>query len=111
MTINILENGGSLEPGDLLQSLNGNYKLIFQSTDGNLVLYEGESKVLWSSGTINDGATETIMQTDGNLVIYNAKKEPLFASNTSGNEGAFLLITDDGTIQINNGFKVIWQKP
>ena len=64
-----LNPGQTLEPGWYLASSNGAYKLVMQSSDGTLVLYQG-AQPLWSSSGQGAGASVT-MQGDGNLVIYN----------------------------------------
>jgi cell wall-associated NlpC family hydrolase len=48
---------------------NGATRLVVQ-TDGNLVLYDGNT-ALWSSLTGGTGSAHITMQTDGNLVVYN----------------------------------------
>ena len=49
---------------------NGNYTTLVLQSDGNLVLYSGTGRALWSSRTVGSGATRLIMQSDGNLVLY-----------------------------------------
>lgn len=93
-----LANAAFFEPGDFIDSANGLYRLQFQ-LEGNLVLLELPSTVLFASGSENLGATQCLMQVDGNLVIY-AGAAPLWASNTSGNEGATLVLYDSGDLAV-----------
>jgi hypothetical protein len=75
-----LGSGQWLNPGQTLQSPGGQFNLVFQASDGNLVLYDPLWKALWASNTVNDGAVIAVMQTDGNFVIYNRVGHPLWAA-------------------------------
>ena len=63
-----LRPGDHLEVGQSRTSINGRFKLIYQ-TDGNLVLYEAPSRPVWSTNTF-DVPGRVVMQNDGNLVMY-----------------------------------------
>ncbi len=97
--------GQTLEPGWYLASSNGAYKLVMQSSDGNLVLYQG-AQPLWSSSGQGAGASVT-MQGDGNLVIYNGGVAK-WSSNTGGFSGAVLALQDDANLVIYQGPTAIW---
>lgn len=66
------------QPGKILDMdtpyTSGNYTLVFQSTDGNLVVYRGAGRTaadaVWSAGTSGKGGRYAILQSDGNFVIY-----------------------------------------
>jgi Cysteine-rich secretory protein family len=92
--------GQQLLPGQSLQSDNALHTFIMQQ-DGNVVLYDRNSKPLWSTNT---GGLITprafIMQTDGNLVLYSTDGAAHWASNTYGNPGAFFNIQDDGNLVV-----------
>ncbi|HEX4926195.1 MAG TPA: hypothetical protein VFV50_19025 [Bdellovibrionales bacterium] len=92
---NRLTRDQTMQPGDFVQSSNGQYRLEYRS-DGNLVFLETSSnRVLWASGTT--GAGTVVMQGDGNLVIYSsASGRPLWASNTAEYPDAYLSVEDDG---------------
>lgn len=51
---------------------------LWMQTDGNLVLYSGDSRALWYSGTNADGESFLSVQNDGNLVLYNEYHRPLW---------------------------------
>jgi hypothetical protein len=98
--MSILHPGQKLLPGQSLQSNNKLHTFIMQK-DGNAVLYDRNSKPLWSTNT---GGLITprdfTMQTDGNLVLYSTDGRAHWASNTSGNPGAFFNIQDDGNLVV-----------
>ena len=96
-----LFSGQSLPPGQSLQSDNLWFTLTMQS-DGNVVLYNTQSKPLWATHTGPGQFTPSglIMQTDGNLVLYDTSGQPHWESNTSGNPGAFLNVQDDGNLVV-----------
>ena len=54
-------------------------------SDGNLVVYDGQGKTVWSSKTNQRGNKpySYVMQSDGNLVVYGHKKA-LWSSKTKG---------------------------
>jgi hypothetical protein len=93
-----LPNGSSMYPGQWVDSPNGAFRLLFQK-DGNLVLLQLPSTVLWATATENQGATWLIMQHDGNLVIY-ADEDALWSSDTDHNDGAYLSLQNDGNLVI-----------
>ncbi|BAY93818.1 MULTISPECIES: CAP domain-containing protein [unclassified Tolypothrix] len=91
--------GQSLYPGQSLQSNNQMHRFIMQS-DGNVVLYNGNSQPLWATNTWGIQPRELIMQTDGNLVLYDSSGSPKWASDTWNNPGAFFKIQDDGNLVV-----------
>jgi hypothetical protein len=95
----ILHPGQKLLPGQSLQSANKLHTFIMQQ-DGNAVLYDRNSKPLWSTNTEGITPRDFIMQTDGNLVLYSTDGTAQWASNTSGNPGAFFNIQDDGNLVV-----------
>jgi hypothetical protein len=50
--------------------------------DGNLVIYDANSRPLWSTGTYGNAGSRLFMQDDGNAVIYDGAGQPKWASNT-----------------------------
>jgi len=72
--------------------------------DGNLVLYNKNGGVKWSSDTYGNADNEEdntlIMQNDGNLVFYNVKAEPIWNTATNGQgKGPY-------TLSVSNAAKV-----
>jgi hypothetical protein len=63
--------------------------LILQD-DGNLVIYKGDNKALWDTGTWKSGkkADRLVMQDDGNLVAYASSGAAVWATNTDRVGGA-----------------------
>jgi Cysteine-rich secretory protein family len=93
--------GQSLTPGQSLKSDNQLHTLIMQP-DGNVVLYNSQSRPLWSTNT-GRGMIDPrgfVMQTDGNLVLYDTSGQPRWTSHTEGNPGAFLNVQDDGNLVV-----------
>ncbi|MCX5401193.1 hypothetical protein [Streptomyces sp. NBC_00102] len=80
--------------------------LAFQG-DGNLVLYDRESRPLWASGTVGQGA-RTVFQADGNLVVYTRDMRTAWSSRTDGHEGAELVLGDDGNLLVRQGGTRLW---
>jgi hypothetical protein len=78
-----------------LVSSNQRYRAVAQS-DGNLVVYARDGRVLWASGVHAPGA-RTTLQSDGNLVTYVGSR-PVWNSRTWGNPGARLVMQDDGNL-------------
>jgi hypothetical protein len=85
--------------GESILSCDGRFSLTLGG-DGNLVLYQGSSTVLWASNTAGKPSADAIMQGDGNFVVYDTSGGALWASNTAGNTGASLSVQDDGNAVI-----------
>jgi len=86
-------------PNGVLQSANGQYRLVQQS-DGNLVEY-GNGGVPFSTGTYGRPGSTTVMQSDGNLVTYAPDgTTPLFDTHTSGNPGSQAVLQNDGNLVV-----------
>ena len=113
-----LLEGQQLSLGDSISSFSGTFQLVFQGSDGNLVLsiVAGgttaalQNRPIWAAYTQNRGAKRCIMQQDGNLVVYDDSNQPLWNSGTNGNPGAFLVVQDDGNAVIYNPeLQPLWQ--
>jgi hypothetical protein len=90
--------GQVLAPGQTLTSPGGQITLTMQF-DGNLVGYatvDGESRVLWASGTEGSPGAQSVMQSDGNLVVYSSTGSALWSSGTTSHPGAVVTVQDDG---------------
>jgi hypothetical protein len=97
----------SLQPGQTLVSCDGRFTLVEQSTDGNLVVYEG-STALWSASTAGSPGAYAVMQSDGNFVVY-LGSTPLWSSGTAGNPGAWLAMQTDGNLVVYSASSVaLW---
>lgn len=85
------------KPGDILtadipySSPNGRYHVIFQSSDGNLVVYKGNvftsANAIWTSKSSGKGGKFAVFQADGNFVIYKNLSDPASAIWNSGTQG------------------------
>jgi hypothetical protein len=97
---NILNDNHTLYSGASLISPDGEYKLVMQSSDGNLVLYsEPQGHPLWSSNTQDPGAYAVMK--GGLLEIIDKYEGTVVRSfGKSGNPGAFLEVQDDGNVVI-----------
>lgn len=100
-----------LRPGDSIKSANGRFVLEFErdgdlalldgetrlwssgtadqeavicimQSDGNLVLYRRNGRVVWKTDTEGRYDSVLTLQDDGNVVIYDAEGKPIWASGT-----------------------------
>lgn len=99
---NRLSLGDKLYADDALYSMNGEFKLIYQS-DGNLVIYRlSDNFVPWASNTEGTSTGEVVMQGDGNLVLYDAWSTPWWDTGTWGHDGAYAELGDDGVLRVRS---------
>lgn len=96
-----LTAGESLTPGQYLCSSDGQFRLVLQPSDGNLVLFDPASRPLWSSHTASRGAVRASMQADGNFVIYNSSSTPIWETRTWGHPGASLTLQTDANLVVH----------
>lgn len=106
----ILYPGQTLENGNFIKSLNGQYVLVMQS-DGSLVMYRTtDGTVRYRMAKLGSYA---IMQTDGNFVEY-AGSTAIWNTVTGGWPGYWLHIYDNGDLKIewftasHSFFNVVW---
>ncbi len=91
-----------------LHSSNGQYGLIMQKGDGNLVLYKG-GQAIWASQTQGYVGAWLNMQPDGNLVVYSQSNTPLWNTHTGGSGAKYLAVQDDGNLVLyDNSGAVYW---
>lgn len=102
-----LEPGQLLRPGASLASLNGQYRLVMQAADGNLVLYRGPTAVWWT-GPAGAGA-HLAMQRDGNLVVYQGSSAR-WNSNTRDFSGTTLVLQNDGNLVLYHANRAVWTR-
>ncbi|CAG9184815.1 GDSL-type esterase/lipase family protein [Cupriavidus pampae] len=93
--------GMGLTRGQTLVSCDGRFTLNMQM-DGNLVLYDGPSTPIWSTGTVTANAVQVLLQSDGNLVAFDPSGRTVWQSNTSGQPGSYLYVQNDGNMVIYN---------
>jgi hypothetical protein len=104
----VLGTGGELKTGQSLTS--GSYTLTLQE-DGNLVLYDGNKKAVWSSDTVGRVSVRLAMQDDCNLVLYTASSQPVWHTVTKGKGNQCQLrLTDKGDLGVWMGDSLIWQR-
>ncbi|MFC4128455.1 hypothetical protein [Nocardia rhizosphaerae] len=102
-----LTSGSVLSAGSALRSRNGRYELWLQS-DGNLVLYRTDGRVIWATGTTN---TRTLVnQTDGNLVLYRPNGRAAWSTRTWYRGPSTLVLQDDGNLVLRTdaGDRITW---
>ncbi|MDM5176196.1 hypothetical protein PO883_03200 [Massilia sp. DJPM01] len=117
----VLNVNESMVPDRPYFSPNGRYFVVFQSTDGNLVVYRGSeplpSNAIWFSGARQ--GTQAVLQNDANFVIYRGETIPqnaVWASNTdmipNGMAPPFVSLSDDGSLTVAVwGAQVKFQTP
>lgn len=86
-----LQQNQPLFRGQQIVSADGRFRLILQGTDGNLVLYKGNTP-LWATHRFGD---RFLLQGDGNLVLYRGNT-PMWASRTRA--GDTLVMQSDGNL-------------
>lgn len=91
--------GFSLRHGEGIKSANNQYVLHLQQ-DGNLVIYDRDTKATWATMTGDRGQNHLDMQGDGNLVLYASNGQPVWNSGTWGNWGAYAELTDGGKLVV-----------
>ncbi len=105
----VADESHELAPGEYLESTNGDYRLYFQASDGNLVLRDtATGSPLWASNTAGDGATRLTLQGDGNLVLYTDGGDAVWASDTAGSGADELVLEDDGTLVLYDDGSPVW---
>jgi subtilase family serine protease len=101
--------GRVLAAGETLNSCDGRFSLVMQSTDGNLVLYWNGHSYLWAAFTQGNPGADAVMQDDGNFVVYSRQGRALWNSVTFGNPGSYLAVQNDGNLVVYNPGRVpLW---
>jgi hypothetical protein len=102
-------SGGILLPSQQLETPDRQHTLRFQG-DGNLVLYNAQSKPLWSAGTASKPVAYLVNQGDGNLVIYSTSGKPLWSSGTANRGRSTLILQGDGNLVLyaNTQNNAVW---
>jgi hypothetical protein len=76
-------------------------------TDGNLVIYDGNRKAMWSTGTSGRGEN-AVFQSDGNFVIYDIANRPVWNSNTVGTGRSLIFQNDRNLVIYDNANRAVW---
>lgn len=97
-----------LQAGQSRTSANGKYRLVYQVTDGNVVLYrETDHLPVWATNTfLVDGYLE--LHGDGNLVQHDVTGVPMWASDTAGHPGGTLEVQVDGNLVLSDASGPYW---
>jgi hypothetical protein len=104
-----LHAGEAIYPGQALVSANGTYRLEYQLTGGNLVLYgrdeQGDFQFLWSApNTFGTTPGIAVMQDDGNFVVYKSTwGQALWSTGTDvgAGSGRFIALQEsDGNLVV-----------
>ena len=99
--------GAILRAGEMVDSENGRYHLIYQP-DGNVVLYDGgrdggdDWTPMWETNTDGRSTGMLILQHDGNLVLYDGSNRPIWSSDTFRTP-CVLIVQNDGNVVIYDG--------
>lgn len=98
----------AMEPGKFYYSPNGQYFVVFQPGDGNLVVYRGTGipqNAIWNSGARY--GTVAVLQGDANFVIYKGEGIPqnaVWNSQTGrtpdGSQTPQVRISDSGALSV-----------
>ena len=120
--VNVLLMGGSgtyLTPDRKYFSPSGNYFLVFQSTDGNLVSYrvgQTTNTPIWNARSF--GGKMAVLQPDGNFVIYNSTNplpsNALFNTGPGAAGGTSIpqmRFWNDGSFEVINLSGTSWRSP
>lgn len=99
--------GNGLKPGQTLVSCDGRFTLNMQ-LDGNLVLYKGQSTVLWTTGTVNSDSAQLELTPSGDFIIYGKLGEPLWRSGNAGQTAAQAFVQVDGNLVIYGPTQAVW---
>lgn len=104
-----LLSGVRLQPGQSRLSANRKYKLIYQATDGNVVLYrETDNQPIWATNKfLVQGYLE--MQVDGNLVQCDSSGVPRWSAiDNSNHPGGTLEVQVDGNLVLSDANGPYW---
>lgn len=97
-----------LAVNEYLQSNNGSYRFYLQG-DGNLVLRNAASAVMWTASTQGKGGVSLNMQSDGNLVLANAAGQSVWSSASNGKGAVRANLADSGNFALYTAANsVVW---
>lgn len=100
---NILEYNHYMVKGDIMESINKLYRLVF-SSDGNLYIKNIENKTLYSVESESNKGEKLIVQPNGRVVLYSAQNEQLWVPDSFSpkhiTDVPSLILDDDGKLKI-----------
>lgn len=103
-----------MEPFDSLCSNNKLYKLKFEESNGNLVIYKIQNSTIenagWSTRTNHVGAFKVCLSSNGSLIIFNREDLKVWTSRSEVNYASdvYALLEDTGALVIYADNKKIW---
>ncbi|KAL2633419.1 hypothetical protein R1flu_004898 [Riccia fluitans] len=74
--------------------------------DGNGVVYDGNYRAIWATGTNGVGPSYIILQCDGNVVLYTPDARPIWATGTNGRKEIINLEEDSRMEKPSNDFLI-----
>jgi len=110
-----ISRGHDLQPGEVLlpdqsiRSLDRAFTMVFQASDGNLVVRNANGQVTWASNAYGFRPAVCVMQRDGNLVVYDEQWAARWSSGTSGHRDAVLRLQNDGVLTLSTGVREVWR--
>lgn len=107
-SVDRIESGSSLSPGECLRSSNMVYRACYQ-TDSNFVVYSLRGAI-WASNTDRGSPRTLAMQTDGNLVVYTTTQGAIWATHTDRQGSSRLVMQNDGNLVVYNNTtgRAVW---
>ncbi|MFN8279772.1 MAG: hypothetical protein U0V49_05765 [Saprospiraceae bacterium] len=93
-----LSGGEYLAYGEGIQSLNGKFKAIVDST-GILNILDDNNMIIWTTQT---KASRWVMQVDGNFVGYDESGKYVYQTESYNNQGSILSLSNEGHLYVTN---------
>ena len=99
--------GVDLLTNEFIDSADQAFRLILRS-NGNLVVEDGDSAIVWSTGTDGSNADRLAVGEDGDLSLF-AGDARVWSANTFERGGSELVVMNDGNLVLIDGAHVVWQ--
>lgn len=105
---NSLDRGQWMNWGECFMN-DSHYIFAFQ-LDGNIVIYNNVSRVLWTASIGGRGANRLIMQKDGNLVAYTPRNVAVWSTRTTttGLNWTDFVFQNDGNAVVYQNGAAVW---
>lgn len=104
----VLNNGQSLSPTESLESSNGRYQFVYEST-GYVSVYNTDERQIWTSGKSH--TPSKLKFKNGALVAYDVNGLPRWQQRVNGRGPYTLEVTDTGSVRILGKGIVLWATP